>query len=123
MTRNTERAYSEQRRRWTATEKLQIVEQSLAPNASVPEVARLHSLNPNTLYRWRHEARTGTLSRPSDHQAGTGFALVAVANTGTECARSTIEVVLRNGRVLRLLDGAVPAHAAQLADALEGGRS
>jgi transposase len=120
MTRNTERAYPQRRRRWTPTEKLQIVEQSLAANTSVPEVARVNNVNPNTVYRWRQEARTGTLSTAPDEQAR--FALVAVANGGTECARAIIEVVLRNGRVLRLSERAVPAHAAQLADALEGGR-
>ena len=36
---------------------------------------------------------------------------------------SRIEVVLRNGRVLRLPGNVTPAHAARLADALEtGGR-
>jgi hypothetical protein len=36
---------------------------------------------------------------------------------GASCA---IEVVLRNGRVLRLPQGAGPAQVARLADALEG---
>jgi hypothetical protein len=31
-----------------------------------------------------------------------------------------IEIVLRNGRVLRVSDGVAPARAAALADALEG---
>jgi hypothetical protein len=36
---------------------------------------------------------------------------------------SAVEVVLRNGRVLRLPENVTPAHAARLADALEtGGR-
>jgi transposase-like protein len=119
--RNTERANPQHRRRWSPNEKLRIVEQSLALNASVPEVARLHNVNANTVYRWRQETRTGTLSTTPEEQAR--FALVAVADAGRECPRSMVEVVLRNGRVLRLLEGAVPAHVAQLADALEGCRS
>ena len=38
---------------------------------------------------------------------------------GSGCG-STIEVMLRNGRVLRLPDGGPPAWVAGLADALEG---
>ncbi len=34
--------------------------------------------------------------------------------------RAVIELVLRNGRVLRLPEGVVPARAVALADALEG---
>jgi hypothetical protein len=34
---------------------------------------------------------------------------------------ATLEVVLRNGRVLRLPDCAAPARVAQIADALDGG--
>src|SRR5690349_14610347 len=117
MTRSTERTNPKHRRRWTATEKLQIVEQTLAPKASVPEIAGRHSVNPNVVYRWRHEVKTGTLSTGPDERAR--FALVAVANAGTECVSSMVEVVLRNGRVLRLSETAVPAHVAHLADALE----
>jgi hypothetical protein len=44
---------------------------------------------------------------------------VAVA-AGAVGVGSVIEVVLRNGRVLRLSDGVTPARAVILADALEG---
>jgi transposase-like protein len=46
-----------ERRRWTTAHKLKIVSESLAPNASVTEVARRHGLNPNLIYRWRHQAK------------------------------------------------------------------
>jgi transposase len=36
----------ERRRRWTSTEKARIVEESLAPDASVAEVARRHDIHP-----------------------------------------------------------------------------
>jgi hypothetical protein len=52
-------------------------------------------------------------------------AIVAGATPATAReARDTgmIEVVLRNGRVLRLCAGAEPGNAARLADALEGCR-
>jgi transposase len=120
MTRNAEHASSQQRRRWTPIEKLRIVEQSLAPDARVAEIARRHNVNPNVVYRWRHEAKTGALSTTPDGQSR--FALVTVAAANHECAGSMVEVVLRNGRVLRLSEAAVPGRAAQLADALEGCR-
>jgi transposase len=43
----------ERRRRWTAAEKLRIVEETLVPGDSVSAVARRHGVAPNLLYRWR----------------------------------------------------------------------
>jgi transposase len=115
----------ERRRRWTAAEKLRIVEESLAGEASVAEVARRHDVHPNLLHLWRRQARTGVLSvAPND---GSRFVPVAIA-TGDSVTAVTaggaslglvIEVVLRNGRVLRVPEGVAPARAVALADALE----
>ena len=41
------------RRRWTAAEKLRIVEQTLDGQASISVVARRHGVGANLLYRWR----------------------------------------------------------------------
>ena len=122
MTRDAASAGSE-RRRWTTAQKLKVVSESLAPDASVMEVARRHGLNPNLIYRWRHQAKTGALSKASEAQSR--FALVAVAAGGSARALMdhdggcVIEVVLRNGRILRLSEGAAPTRVAPLADALE----
>jgi transposase len=124
MTTDAAAAGSE-RRRWTTAQKLKVVSESLAPHASVMEVARRYDLNANLIYRWRHQAKTGTLSRAPEAQSR--FALVAVAPGGSARAsmRSdhdgdcVIEVVLRNGRILRLSEGAAPTRVAPLADALE----
>ena len=43
----------ERRRRWTAAEKLRIVEETLTSADSVSAVARRHGVAPNLLYRWR----------------------------------------------------------------------
>lgn len=41
------------RRRWTATEKLRIVEETLDGRASISVVARRNGVGANLLYRWR----------------------------------------------------------------------
>ena len=41
------------RRRWTAAEKLRIVEETLDDSASISVVARRNGVAPNLLYRWR----------------------------------------------------------------------
>jgi transposase len=124
MTTATVLSGPERRRRWSAAEKLRIVEESLAPEARVTEVARRHDVHPNLLHLWRRQARTGTLSSAAD--TGSRFVPVAIA-TGSGAAvmaggaglEPMIEVVLRNGRVLRLPAGVSPARAVALAELLE----
>lgn len=41
------------RRWWSASKKLRVVEESMAPEASVSEVARRNGVAPNLLFRWR----------------------------------------------------------------------
>ncbi len=41
------------RRRWSAAEKLRIVEETLFGNDSISAVARYNGVAPNLLYRWR----------------------------------------------------------------------
>jgi transposase len=73
----------ERRRRWTSAEKARIVEESLAGDASVAEVARRHDLHPNLLHLWRRQARlagAAAVCRRSDVAAsGVEFAAVALA--------------------------------------------
>jgi transposase len=122
----------ERRRRWTRAEKARIIEESLASETSVAEVARRHDVHPNLLHAWRRQARTGTLVRGRDAgivPAGSDFAPLVIASDGG-VARATrsdagadgavIELVLRNGRVLRLPAGVALARVAALADVLEG---
>jgi transposase len=122
----------ERRRRWTQAEKARIVEESLAAEASVAEVARRHDVHPNLIHAWRRQARTGTLVLERGAvmvPADGGFSPVVVASDGgvAHAARSNastggavIEVVLRNGRSLRVAEDATPARVAALADVLEG---
>jgi len=126
MTSVTVLSGRERRRRWTASEKLRIVAESLSAGLSVAEFARRHDVHPNMVHWWRRQARMGELSVAPDGEAR--FVPVTVA--GGSCIAppaehdkrpgAMIEVVLRNGRVLRLSERAAPARAALLADALEG---
>lgn len=45
------------RRRWTADERAQILEETLVPGANISAVARRHGLTPQQLFTWRREAR------------------------------------------------------------------
>ena len=41
------------KKRWTAAQKMRMVEESMQPGNSVSRVARSHGLSPALLYRWR----------------------------------------------------------------------
>ncbi len=47
------------RRYWSVEQKLAIVEETLAPGASVSVVARRHGVAPNLVYRWRRLMQEG----------------------------------------------------------------
>lgn len=49
-------------RRWrSVSEKLQIVQLTLQPGASVAEVARAHGVNANQMFKWRRALERGEL--------------------------------------------------------------
>jgi transposase len=116
----------ERRRRWTSAQKLQIVEETLLKGASVTAIARLHDIHPNLIHGWRRQVRDGVLSGAPAGRAQ--FVPVTVARTRAGAmpvttgfdAALAIEIVLRNGRMLRVPDGVAPARVVVLADALEG---
>ena len=124
MTTGTVLVGRERRRRWTTSEKLRLVEESFAPGASVAEVARRHEVHPNQLHGWRKEARSGSLSITPGPQAC--FSAVEIADQVALPAPAVappsliIEVVLRNGRLVRFPERIGARRAARLADALEG---
>jgi transposase len=47
----------ERRRRWSDADKVRIVEASLAPGASVAEVARRFDVSTGLIYTWRRQSR------------------------------------------------------------------
>lgn len=52
----------ERRRRWTAAEKLSIVQETYEPDVTVSLVARRHGIQPNQLFYWRKLAGQGALT-------------------------------------------------------------
>ena len=95
-------------------------------------MARHHDVNPNLIYAWRRQARMGRL--PGCSEDGVDFVPVTIVparravpvsmvprdTAGSAVADARLEVVLRNGRMLRVPEGVAPSRAGALADALEG---
>jgi transposase len=52
----------QRRRRWTAAEKMRLVEATLAPGITVSLVARQNGIAPNQLFTWRRLAAQGALA-------------------------------------------------------------
>ena len=49
------------RRRWTAEEKLRILQEGRQTDGSVAEVCRRHGITPGQFYAWEQRARDGAL--------------------------------------------------------------
>lgn len=118
---------SERRRRWTSAEKARIVEESLASETSVTEVARRHDIHPNLLHVWRRQARTGnqSLVRTDDAPAReVQFAAVAVTPEERISAApsSLIEMEFADGTRLRITGSAQAATVSALMKALAKNR-
>ena len=90
------------RRIWSRAEKRSIVDDTLVPDANVAAVARRHGVAQSLLYRWRKDA-AGSV-RPATTFVPVAIAAPAplvVAPSQPACI-SSIEVVLANGRLLRI---------------------
>jgi len=90
----------QRRRRWSATEKEQLVAASLEPGASVSRVAREAGIHPGQLYGWRRQLRA---------EAQMGFAPVRIAPEAAPAGLAgagTIEIEFASGARMRIM-GAV----------------
>jgi len=94
----------ERRRRWSAEQRSQIVEESLRPGAVVAVVARRHDVHPSLVHAWRREARRSAAE-------GVSFVPVTVApEKKPATAGGLIEIDLGKGVRLRV-DGGVDEEA------------
>ncbi|MEM8595292.1 MAG: transposase [Pseudomonadota bacterium] len=95
----------ERRRRWSDGEKIAILVEAAAPEATVTEVARRHGITRQHIYQWRSDMRCGRLV---DETGGPFLAIefVGGADDGgvppdEPGCDGLIEITLRKGRVLR----------------------
>ena len=65
----------QRRRRWTASEKVRMVEETFEPGMTVSLVARRHGVAPNQLFTWRRLAAQGSLTA-----AGSGEEVVPASD-------------------------------------------
>jgi transposase len=125
-------ARGEVRREYTAEERAQILTEAAMPGARVLVVAQRYGVSPSLVYRWRREAA----GRPVRKFPRRGSSFVPLLVEGGSLARAPtvssalagrdrdsdadrVEVLLRNGRVLRIGGTADPESVARLAAALE----
>lgn len=111
----------EPRRRRSVAEKRRIVEETLAPDASVAKVARAHGVNANQVFAWRRQYRQGLLGETQEtanllpvHVTGTRLSKARRAGCreaahGTAEAAGAIHVELPKGQLR--ITGRVDAEA------------
>ncbi len=61
---------NQKRRRWTAEEKLNIIEEARQTSQTISEVCRRHGIAPGQFYVWEKQARSGALEALRARQAG-----------------------------------------------------
>ncbi|NKW80843.1 transposase [Ochrobactrum pecoris] len=93
------------RRRFSATAKRQIVEESYSSEDSVTTVARRHGIFPAQLFSWRKLAREGAYGIWNGKSAGTGFVPVRIVEKGSQqrpvqkhMRQGQFEIICANGR-------------------------
>jgi transposase len=120
----------EVRREYTPDERARVLTEAAMPGARVLLVAQRYGISPSLVYRWRREA-AGRPARQAPPRAPR-FVPLLVDDDGTRqgpvappsapmpaAGTDLIEVVLRNGRLLRAGSGMDAAVVARLAAALE----
>jgi transposase len=120
----------EARRSYTPDEKARLLTEVAEPGARVLLVARRHGVSPSLVYRWRRQAE-GSAARRTRPRPPAFVPLLVDGGTppggprpparppAPDGADDRVEVVLRNGRMLRVGTGADIAAVARLAAALE----
>lgn len=117
----------ERRRSFSAEDKVRLVAETFQPGETVTAVSRRHGICTSLLHRWRRVARGEVPSRRAARPRLLPVRLVApdAGPTGStpppvpDIAPAPVEVVLRNGRVLRITATTDLAAVARLAAALE----
>ena len=141
----------ERRRQWPTEEKLRIMSEALAPGATVAAIADRHGVCRSQLYTWLRHAREGKLpgismsapeavsfvpvqvrahmrtsspAPPCDPLASSAMSSPpSVSSTMRGRRPAMVEVVLTNGRIVKVDECIDPSALARLLAAVDGGRS
>ena len=128
------------RRRWTSEQKLALIQEVETGGTSLASVADRHGVSRSLLFEWRRQLREGNLpgvSRAADAPPAS-FAPVRVIENASAAPSAVsssssprpavrprapvpiVELVLRNGRVLRIAESMAPDLLGRMAAALDG---
>ena len=118
----------ERRRSFSAEEKVRLVAETFQPGETVAAVSRRHGVFTSLLHRWRRAARGEVPTRRKARPQLLPVRVVAPDAPPLQpkpapvpgVAPGSIEVVLRNGRMLRVPETIRPDVLGQLAAALDG---
>ena len=133
----------ERRRNWPPEVKLRIIEEALAPGASIAAVADRNGVCRSLLYTWlrlvRDDKMQGISIAPRPTSSFVPIRIEPPANAPVPAARpddhpptpprlpsrgrrpALVEIALTNGRVIKVDECIDPAALAQLVAALDGG--
>lgn len=122
-------------RKWPAEAKARIMEEALAPDSTIAEVADRHGIARSQVYTWLRKARAGKLPGVSMASAACpafvpvkveeppAVALPAPRSALTARRRAAVvEIALGNGRTVKVDEEIDPVLLARLAAALDGGK-
>jgi transposase len=110
------------RKAWTAEEKLRLVSEASAGRGSVAEVSRRYGVCWSLLFRWRRQVAAAELGGLA------GFVPVVMAGEMPQvpplapeatCRPGMVEIILGNGRIVRVAEDIPPARLAGLVRALD----
>jgi transposase len=113
------------RRRWSEEDKRRLVEETLAPGATVHGVARRRGVSPSQLFAWRKSVRIGVEHTvPAPKVAGFAAVTIAPSVPPTDAAApmpsGLIEIELAGGERVRISGAPDPVVVAAALRALAG---
>jgi transposase len=104
----------ERRRRWSDDQKLSILTEVGVDGATVAEIARRHELTRQHIYQWRRELKRKGLWPCSGETVFLALEAPVPAEPRPCDGGTGVEIILRNGRILRCRGGVGDADLARL---------
>jgi transposase len=99
----------ERQRRWSTEQKLLILQEAFSVDGTVSDVARRHDVVPQQIYAWRKKFSLPKLNSP-EIASFIPVSLVGGSESSSDSSKRSdvrlkckdVEIVLRNGRLLRI---------------------